>query len=320
MVRDRVRADVHARRDLGVAQSLGDQARDRLLGAGQRVPAGGRAAGRRGPVPAPDAQLAQPPPYPCLAPVGAGLLVAGEGLLQPRGRRVPLVLAGMQDGQVLGRRRPSPRIGVAGGGVRQVLGLPAGHSPGVGGGGRQRREPRPGVRQRRRRAGYADRQFLVAGGQSGPRQPRRGGRVAEQRPGLFREPRTQRPDALQDRRRPLTCLADLDRGQCRLGPGVDVGELRSRDRAAVQVPRGRCHVTPAQGSHGQHAAGGGRQAAGAEIPGQGPRRPRRGVGLPRLARGQVRPGTQDGQCRLGRSVAQHVGRLREQPQVSQRGR
>jgi hypothetical protein len=72
MMGDGVGADVHAGGDLVVVQSLGDQAGDGLLGAGQAVPPGDRPGGGRGPVAAADAELAQPAPDAGLVAVGAG--------------------------------------------------------------------------------------------------------------------------------------------------------------------------------------------------------------------------------------------------------
>ena len=83
-------ADVHARGDLVVVQSLGDDAGDGLLGVGQAVPPGDGPGGRRGPVAAADAELAQPPPDAGLVAVGADLAVSAECFLQVVDRLLPI--------------------------------------------------------------------------------------------------------------------------------------------------------------------------------------------------------------------------------------
>jgi hypothetical protein len=70
MVSDGVGADIHAGGDLVVVESLGDEAGDGLLGAGQALPPGDRPGGGRAPVAAADAELAQPPPDAGLVTVG----------------------------------------------------------------------------------------------------------------------------------------------------------------------------------------------------------------------------------------------------------
>src|ERR1700678_4645921 len=92
MMCHRVRADVHAGGDLAVVQSLGDEVRDGLLGAGQASPPGDRPGGGCGPVALADPQPAQPAPDPGLVAVGAGLAVSVERILEVTDRLIPVAL------------------------------------------------------------------------------------------------------------------------------------------------------------------------------------------------------------------------------------
>src|SRR5580693_4683559 len=92
VVGDGVGADVHAGGNLVVVQSLGDQAGDGLLGVGQAVPSGDGPDGRRAPVTAADAELAQPPPDARLVAVGADLAVSRERVLQVADGLIPVAL------------------------------------------------------------------------------------------------------------------------------------------------------------------------------------------------------------------------------------
>src|SRR5215467_9814467 len=108
---DGVGADVHTGGDLVVVQPLGHKAGDGLLGAGQAVPSSDRPCGRRRPVAAADAELAQPPPYAGLIALSASLTVSAECFLQAADRLIPVVSPAVQDGEVLGCGGPGPVVG-----------------------------------------------------------------------------------------------------------------------------------------------------------------------------------------------------------------
>src|SRR5579871_4402196 len=89
MMRDGVRADVHASGDLVVVQPLGDEAGDGLLGIGQAHPARYGPVGGRVPVAPADAELAQPPSDAGLVAVGAHLVIPAECILEVADRLIP---------------------------------------------------------------------------------------------------------------------------------------------------------------------------------------------------------------------------------------
>jgi len=119
VVGDSVGTDVHAGGDLVVVQSLGDQAGDGLLGAGQAVPSGDGPGRGRGPVAAPDAELAEPTQDTGPVAVGADQLVSAECFLEVVDRLFTVALPAVQDAEVFRCGGPGPRVGVLGGGLGQ---------------------------------------------------------------------------------------------------------------------------------------------------------------------------------------------------------
>src|SRR6516165_9316268 len=112
MVGDGVGADVHAGGHLAVVESLGDDASDGLLRAGQAVPAS-HGPGRGGrPVAAAETEFAQPASNAGLVAVGADLSVSGEGFLQVVDGVLVVAVSELEDAEIFGRGRFGPRVGV----------------------------------------------------------------------------------------------------------------------------------------------------------------------------------------------------------------
>src|SRR5215472_8875585 len=172
VVGDGVGADIHARGDLVVVQSLGDEPGYGLLCVGEAVPAGDGPGGGRGPVAAADAEFAQPLPDAGLVAVGAGLVVSVEGGFEVPDSQV-LSCAGEEHGEVFGGGGSGPWVRV----LRRSLGekshVAGGEALAVRGGGGQGRKPRVGVGKGDGRAGDLVGEGLIAGGKSGAYQPGR---------------------------------------------------------------------------------------------------------------------------------------------------
>jgi hypothetical protein len=133
-----------------------------------------------------DAEPAQPAADAGLVPVGAGLAVSAERLLQVVDRPVPVTVLLVQDAEVFRRAGTGPRVGMLGGRSFQAGRVAAKQAGAVGGRDLQRRETRVGGGQRPCDAGDGSGQVIVARRQRGTCQPRRDRGVTEQdpRPGV----------------------------------------------------------------------------------------------------------------------------------------
>src|SRR6185437_2980686 len=203
-----------------------------LLSVGQAAPPGDGPGGRRGPVAAADAELAQPPPDTGLIALGAYLAVFAECFLQVANRLLPVALPAVQDAEVFCCGGPGPRIGVLRGGLAQAGRVAAGKAPAVGRSRSQGREPRVGVREALGGAGGVGGQLVVASGQRGADQPGRDSGVAEQEPRPGREIGAELAEVAEGGGRAVARLGDLRLGHGGFWARVDVSELRARSGTA----------------------------------------------------------------------------------------
>jgi hypothetical protein len=125
--RDGVRAQVDLPRHLAVAEALGHQPDDPVLGVGQAVPAEGGPVGAP-PVMQPHPGRAQPGPHPCHVAGPAELLVELVRAAEPGHRRGPVAVRGRGLRGILRGRRAGQRRGVPVGRPLQ-RGLVAVHQP-----------------------------------------------------------------------------------------------------------------------------------------------------------------------------------------------
>lgn len=186
--RDGVRAQVDLPGHLAVAQALGHQPDDPVLGVGQAVPAEGGPVGAP-PVMQPHPRRAQPGPYPCHVAGPAELLVELVRAAEPGHRRGPVAVRVRGQCGILGGRRAGERRRVPAGRPLQrgrvAVHQPAGMDRRRGQVRVARRATRP-VRQRLGRLRELRRPGMVAAGQRAAHQQHGGsgpgrGRLLEHR-------------------------------------------------------------------------------------------------------------------------------------------
>jgi urease accessory protein len=227
VIGDGVRADVHTLGDLHVVESLRDPAGHSLLGARQAVPPADRPIGWRHPVPAANAELAQPLPDARLITIGTYSAVPTRRFPQMMDGPIPVGPRGVQDTEVFGGRGPGPRVGVTRGGLRQAVCVTSGQALAVRCRRGQYREPRLVVRESLGSAAYPRGQLGMAGGQCDTGQPGRQRGVTKQQPGPDLQIGAKMPDVAERGGRAVAGLSDLSLGKTGSRACVDAGEPRT---------------------------------------------------------------------------------------------